>query len=219
MIPENLASTIDHTLLKPEATAAEVNRLCQEALEHRFHAVCVQPARVPLVVGQVGGKGVAICSVIGFPHGATSTAAKVAETRAAIGEGATEVDMVLNLGWLKDRDEQMVREDMAAVVRAARDQALVKVILETTKLTEPEIVQACEWACDCGAHFVKTSTGFGGGGATLEAVRLMKATVGDRCRVKASGGIRNRATALAMLEAGADRLGTSASVAIVAGVM
>jgi len=219
MILENLASTIDHTLLKPEATAAEVNRLCQEALEHRFHAVCVQPGRVPLVVGHVGGKGVAICSVIGFPHGATSTAAKVAETRAAIGEGATEVDMVLNLGWLKDRDEQMVREDMAAVVRAARDQALVKVILETAKLTEPEIAQVCEWACDCGAHFVKTSTGFGGGGATLEAVRLMKATVGDRCRVKASGGIRNRATALAMLEAGADRLGTSASVAIVAGVM
>jgi len=213
--PIMLASTIDHTLLAPEATATEISQLCHDAVEHQFHSVCVQPSRVPLAVEILAGSAVTVCTVVGFPHGATSTAAKVAETRAAIGDGAAEIDMVLNIGWLKDGDERRVQEDIRAVVQAAGAKALVKVILETAKLTDEEIRQACESACQAGAHFVKTSTGYGGGGATLEAVRLMKRTVDERCRIKASGGIRDRATALAMLEAGADRLGTSRSVAIV----
>ena len=209
---------IDHTLLKADAAQEDIRRLCAEAREHRFWSVCVNSSQVELAAGILAGSDVKICSVVGFPLGAMSLNAKAFETDDACRLGASEIDMVLAVGALKEGRDEYVADDIAAVVSVASEyDAIVKVILETCYLTKDEIVRACELACQAGAAFVKTSTGFGTGGATAEDVALMKKTVAGRARVKASGGIRDTATARRMIEAGADRLGTSASVAIVLG--
>lgn len=214
---ENIASTIDHTLLKPESTEAEIITLCQEAKEYNFATVCINPYWVTVAAEELLDSPVGITTVIGFPLGATSTFIKAAETRDAIAAGATEIDMVLNVGALKSQDEAAVLQDIKAVVQAASDQAAVKVILETGLLTDAEKIRACELAKEAGADFVKTSTGFGPGTATVEDIRLMRQTVGPNLGVKASGGVRDAATANAMIEAGATRIGASAGIAIVKG--
>lgn len=212
----NLAKTIDHTLLKPEARASDIEKLCREAGEHGFFSVCVNSSWVPLAVSLVQGSGVAVAAVTGFPLGAMNTAAKAFETERAVADGATEIDTVLHVGRLKQGDDAYILTDLQAVVGAAGGRA-VKVIFETCLLTDEEKERACRISVEAGAAFVKTSTGFSTGGATLEDVRLMHKTVAGRCAVKASGGIRDRAAALAMIEAGATRLGTSAGIAILAG--
>jgi deoxyribose-phosphate aldolase len=209
-----LASVIDHTLLRPEAEAREIDRLCDEALRFRFAAVCVQPRWVSRVARALGGSGVAVASVVAFPHGANVTALKVAETARARDDGATEIDVVADLSAIRAGDDAFVRAETAAVVEAARG-AGVKVILETTFWSPDRIAAAARAAVAGGAAFVKTSTGFNGGGATEEAVRAMRAAVGPTVGVKASGGIRTRVQAQAMLAAGASRLGASSSVALV----
>lgn len=213
---ENLAPFIDHTLLKPEATRADLQVLAQEAVRHGFASVCVNSANVSLMVQEVRGSNVKVCAVVGFPFGAMSTPAKAFEAWQAVADGADEIDMVLNIGALKDQDHARVSADIAAVVQAANS-APVKVILETSKLTEAEKTAACNIALAAGAAFVKTSTGFGGGGATVEDIALMRRLVGDKMGVKASGGVRDATTAQRMLDAGATRIGASASVAIVMG--
>lgn len=209
----SLAKTIDHTLLKAVGTEAQVRELCAEARKFGFASVCVNPVWVPLCARELAGSEVLVCTVIGFPLGANRSETKAAETRQAVAEGADEVDMVIHLGAAKAGDWKAVEEDIRAVVKAAGT-ARVKVIIETCYLTDDEKVKACEASLRAGAHFVKTSTGFGTGGATVEDVRLMKRTVGDRLQVKASGGIRTCEDALKMLEAGADRIGASSGVAI-----
>lgn len=210
-----LAKTIDHTLLKPTATAEQIRELCAEARANHFASVCVNPVWVPLVVKELSGSDVLTCTVIGFPLGASAKEVKAEEARLAVKQGAQEVDMVINIGALKGGDHRTVEEDIRAVVKAA-ERATVKVIIETCYLSDEEKRLACELARKAGAHFVKTSTGFGTGGATVEDVRLMKKVVGDTMKIKASGGIRSYHDAIAMLEAGADRIGTSSGVAIVA---
>lgn len=207
---------IDHTLLKPDAIAAMIDKLCAEAREHDFASVCVNPYWVKRSAELLAGTDVKVCTVIGFPLGANSTAAKAAETRDAIANGATEVDMVLNIGALKSGDLEAVKQDVAAVKEACGD-VLLKVILETGLLTEEEKVTACKLCVEAGADYVKTSTGFGPGGATVEDIALMRKTVGPEVGVKASGGVRDRAAALAMIEAGATRIGASSGIAIVNG--
>lgn len=216
MTSADLARTIDHTLLKPDATAAQIDRLCDEARAHDFAAVCVNPCWVARCAARLRGSRVAVCTVIGFPLGANETTVKAEEARRALAAGAAEVDMVVNLGALKGGDQAAVQDDIAAV-RAAAAGATLKVIIETALLTDAEKTTVCRLAVAAGADFVKTSTGFAAGGATAADVALMRAAVGPECGVKASGGIRDRAAALAMLAAGADRLGTSAGVAIVQG--
>lgn len=208
-----LASRIDHTILKADAMRAAVAKVVDEALAYRCASVCVNGKHVAYVAERLAGSPVLTCAVVGFPLGAMDSRAKAQETASVVAAGAREVDMVLDVGALKDGEDARVREDIAAVVAAAAG-APVKVILETCLLTHDEKVRACEAAVAAGAAFVKTSTGFSTGGATLDDVRLMRETVGTRCKVKASGGIRDLATALAMIEAGADRLGLSATVAI-----
>lgn len=210
-----LARMIDHTLLKPEATRSQIEHLCREALTYQFASVCVNPHWVPLAAELLKGSPVKVCTVIGFPLGATSTAAKAFEAADAIAHGAAEVDMVMNVGALKSGEEETVRKDIAAVVEAARGKALVKVILETGLLTREEKVEACQLAKAAGADFVKTSTGFGPGGATVEDIALMRETVGPAMGVKASGGVRDINATLAMIKAGATRIGASAGVSIV----
>lgn len=212
----NVNKYIDHTLLKPEATAEMIDKLCDEAKTYDFASVCVNPFWVKRAAERLAGTDVKVCTVIGFPLGATTRTVKAAETRDAIANGATEIDMVLNVGALKSGDLQTVKEDVAAVVEAAGG-VLVKVILETGLLTDEEKVTACQLCVEAGAHYVKTSTGFGPGGATVEDIALMRKTVGPDIGVKASGGVRDRATALAMIEAGATRIGASAGIAIVTG--
>jgi deoxyribose-phosphate aldolase len=211
-----LASMIDHTLLKAEATRPQIEKLCAEAAEYRFASVCVNPSWVPLCKQLLQGTPVKVCTVIGFPLGSTGTAAKAAEARAAVADGADELDMVINIGRLLDGDGDYVAEDVRGVVGAANVR-LVKSIIEICYLSDEQIVAACKLAVRAGAGFVKTSTGFGSGGATVEAVRLMRRTVGPDIGVKASGGIRTRKDALAMVNAGASRIGASAGVAIVEG--
>lgn len=205
----NLASYVDFTILKADATKSEVEALCKEAAENKFAAVCVNTYYVPLVKKLLEGSGVNTCCTIGFPLGAMSTESKECETRNAVEAGAEEVDMVINVGALKDGRDDIVLADIKAVVDAAHPKAAVKVIFETCLLNDEEKVRACNLSLEAGADFVKTSTGFSTGGATVEDVKLMKQTVGDRAKVKASGGIRSKETALAMIEAGASRLGTS----------
>ncbi|HOA42628.1 MAG TPA: deoxyribose-phosphate aldolase [Bacillota bacterium] len=206
---------IDHTLLKAEATEADIRKLCKEAIEYDFYAVCVNSCYVSLVSKELADSGVKVASVVGFPLGAAHTAAKVCETEIAVSEGADEIDMVLNIGALKEGRYNFVEDDIRAVVQAAaKGSAIVKVILETCLLTDDEVIKACQLAQNAGAAFVKTSTGFSTGGATAHHVKLMKDTVGDALQVKASGGIRDKSKALEMIEAGADRIGASASVAI-----
>ncbi|MGN7468595.1 deoxyribose-phosphate aldolase [Brevibacillus sp. SAFN-007a] len=207
---------IDHTLLKPEATQEMIDKLCAEAKEHAFMSVCVNPYWVKRSAELLAGTDVKVCTVIGFPLGANTTAVKVAETRDAIANGATEIDMVLNVGALKSGDLETVKQDVAAVKQAAGD-VLVKVILETGLLTDQEKEIACKLCVEAGADYVKTSTGFGPGGATVEDIALMRKTVGPDIGVKASGGVRDGEAALAMIEAGASRIGTSSGISIVTG--
>lgn len=209
-----LAQYIDHTLLKPDATAADIARLCDEARAHRFWSVCVHGDRVAQAAHLLEDSPVKVAAVVGFPLGACGADAKRYETETVIDLGAQEIDVVLNIGRLKDGDDRVVFRELRDVVEAA-ESLPVKVILETALLTEDEKRRACALVVESGAHFVKTSTGFGGGGATVEDVRLLRECVGPRFGVKASGGIRDRAAALAMIGAGATRLGTSAGVAIV----
>jgi deoxyribose-phosphate aldolase len=217
IIASEMAQYIDHTLLKPDAPLTAFDKLCEEAKKYGFKSVCVNSSRVPYVTKKLQGTKVLVCSVVGFPLGAMDSRAKAFETRRAIEEGAKEIDMVLNIGALKSHDLKLVEEDIRAVRRATRGATILKVILETHLLTEDEKIFACEIAKKAGADFVKTSTGFTGGGATVEDVALMRRVVGPKMGVKASGGIRDYATAIAMINAGATRLGTSASVAIVTG--
>lgn len=207
---------IDHTLLKANATRAQIEKLCDEALEYNFASVCVNTCWVPLAHEKLAGSEVKTCCVVGFPLGAMLTEAKAAETRLAVEAGADEVDMVINIGWLLDGEFDAVRDDIAAVVKAA-DGKCVKVIIEACLLTDEQKVKACELSVEAGATFVKTSTGFSTGGATVADVALMRKTVGDRCLVKAAGGIHTADEARAMVEAGADRLGCSAGIQIMAG--
>ena len=213
----DIAAAIDHTLLKPDATEAEIRKLCEEARQYVFASVCVNPSWVSTCAKLLAGSPVKVCTVIGFPLGATTSTAKSVETRDAIANGAREIDMVINVGALKSGDDELVRRDIEAVVGAAHGQALVKVILETALLSREEKIKACLLAKMAGADFVKTSTGFSSGGATVEDIALMRETVGPEMGVKASGGIRDRATAEAMVAAGATRIGASASVAIATG--
>ena len=213
--PRRVADFVDHTLLKAEATRAEVEKLCAEAKQHRFAAVCVNPTWVELCAQQLKGTEVAVATVIGFPLGATTMRTKAAEAREAVAAGARECDMVAAVGRLKSGEWHFVEDDIRAVVEAARP-GLVKVIIESSLLTPQEIVKVSALSKEAGAHFVKTSTGFhSSGGATTEAVRLMRLTVGDALGVKASGGVRDCQTALAMIASGANRIGTSSGVGMV----
>lgn len=211
----NLASYIDHTILKPEATKQDVLKLCEEAKQYGFASVCVNAYYTKLVADTLKDSEVKTCVVVGFPLGATFTEIKAHETELAIQNGADEVDMVINIGALKDKDYDTVEHDIKAVVDAAKGKAIVKVIIETCLLTEEEKVKACELSVKAGADFVKTSTGFSTGGATTEDVALMKKTVGNQALVKASGGVRDFKGAKAMIDAGADRIGASSGIKIV----
>lgn len=210
----SLAKYMDHTLLKPEATAADIDRVVAEARQYGTASVCVNPYWVARVAAGLAGSGVKTCTVIGFPLGATSTASKVAETRDATAHGAQEIDMVINIGELKAGNDDAVRSDISAVANAAHEAgALLKVIIETCLLSDEEKRRACKLSV-AGADFVKTSTGFSTGGATTADITLMRETVGPELGVKASGGIRTLEAAIAMIEAGATRLGVSAAVSI-----
>ncbi|RKN86981.1 deoxyribose-phosphate aldolase [Paenibacillus ginsengarvi] len=212
-----LPSYIDHTLLKAEATPEAVLKLCDEARQYGFYSVCVNSGYVADCVRYLAGSGVRVSAVVGFPLGASCSDVKAYEAARAAELGATDIDMVLAVGRLLAGDETYVRDDIRAVVEAVRGKAIVKVILETGLLNEEQKRTACRLAEEAGAHFVKTSTGFGPGGATVEDVKLMRAAVSPDIQVKASGGVRDLATALAMIEAGATRLGTSSGVAIMNG--
>jgi len=212
------AKYCDHTVLKPETTRKTVEQFCNEAKEYGFASVCVNPTHVRYVSSLLKGSGVKTCAVIGFPLGANTPFVKGVEARDAIMNGAEEVDMVINIGALKDGDYDLVSQDIKAVVDAAAGQAIVKVIIETSALTDQEKIKACLLAKNAGADFVKTSTGFGKGGATVEDVLLMKKTVGENVQVKASTGINSREDADKMIKAGAVRLGTSKGIAIVKGI-
>lgn len=211
-----LAKLIDHTLLKPEAGQAELRRWAEEARAHGFCSVCVNPVNVAQVAGLLGGSGVRTCSVVGFPLGATTPEAKAFETAQAVRDGADEIDMVINIGALRDGRLDEVRADIAAV-RAACPGRVLKVIIETCLLDEAQKRTACRLAVEAGADFVKTSTGFSSGGATEADIALMRAEVGPRIGVKASGGVRTLAQAQAMIAAGATRIGASSGVALISG--
>lgn len=204
----------DHTILNPEATEADVLKVCEEAKQYEFASVCVNSCYTALVADALEDTDIDVCTVVGFPLGSMSTKAKVAETEAAIEDGANEIDMVMNIGALKEGQDDFVLYDIQQIKKACGEEVMLKVIIETCLLTDDEKKRACQIAVEAGANYVKTSTGFSKGGATVADVRLMKETVGDDALVKASGGIRDYATAKAMIEAGADRLGTSATVAI-----
>ena len=207
---------IDHTNLKPSATQEDIRRLCAEAKAQHFASVCVSPIQVDLAKSELAGSDVKVCTVIGFPSGAHTTEAKAFEAADAVRRGCDEVDMVIAIGALREGRTQYVLEDIKAVVQASQGRC-VKVILETALLTDEQIVTATKLSCQAGAHFVKTCTGFAGGGATVEHVKLMKQHVSDGVLVKASGGIKDYQTALALVQAGADRLGTSSGMQIVQG--
>ena len=210
---ENIAKKIDHTLLKASATGADIRRICAEAREYGFASVCVNSCHAKLVTRELQGTDVKTCCVVGFPLGAMSSAAKAFEARCAVSDGASEIDMVINVGALKEGNDDFVREDIRAVVEAAAP-AIVKVIIETCLLTDEEKVKACELSRKAGAAFVKTSTGFSTGGANVHDVALMRRTVGESLRVKASGGIHTPAQARELIEAGADRIGASNGIAL-----
>lgn len=215
MDKKTIAAMIDHTLLKPEATPAQIEKLCTEAAEYHFASVCVNPVYIPLAARLLKGTGVKVCCVVGFPLGAIAPEQKAAEAASCAAMGAEELDMVIHVGAAKVGDWALVQRDIEGVVKAAAGHT-VKVIIETCLLTDEEKVKACEAAKAAGAHFVKTSTGFSTGGATTHDIALMRKTVGPEMGVKASGGIRDYETAMAMIEAGANRIGASAGIAIVA---
>ncbi|MFE8696739.1 deoxyribose-phosphate aldolase [Cytobacillus sp. FJAT-53684] len=214
----NVARMIDHTLLKADATKEQIEKICVEAKEYNFASVCVNPAWVKVSAEILQGTEVKVCTVIGFPLGASTPETKAFETKNAIENGATEVDMVINIGALKGGDLELVERDIRAVVDAAKGKALTKVIIETCLLTEEEKVTACELSVKAGADFVKTSTGFSTGGATAEDIALMRKTVGPDIGVKASGGVRSAEDAEMMINAGATRIGASSGAAIVKGL-
>ena len=217
MNKKDLARMIDHTSLKPEATDKEIEKLCKEALEYNFASVCVNPAMVEKATSMLKDSDVKVCTVIGFPLGATTTEVKVFETEDVIKKGATEVDMVINVGKLKEGNLEYVKNDIESVVNAAKGKALTKVIIETCLLTDEEKITACKLSKEAGADFVKTSTGFSTGGATASDIKLMRETVGPDLGVKASGGVRSLEDAMTMIENGATRIGASASIAICEG--
>lgn len=210
----NLSKYIDHTILKANATKADIEHLCAEAAEHKFASVCINPFWVPLSAKALKGSGVAVCTVIGFPLGANESAVKAFEAELAVKEGADEVDMVINIGALKSGLLDIVESDIKAVRGACKGKVL-KVIIETSYLTDEEKKTACRISTECGADFVKTSTGFSDRGATVEDVKLMAAASGANVKVKASGGVKTKEDALKMIEAGASRLGTSSGIKIV----
>ncbi|NDL68666.1 deoxyribose-phosphate aldolase [Anaerotalea alkaliphila] len=218
MTKRELAARIDHTILKQDASREQIRQLCGEAVRYGFASVCINPCHVPLAVELLEGTGVPVCTVVGFPLGANRTGVKVFETETAVAQGAREIDMVVNVGALKERDADFVREEIRAVVAAAGGKALVKVILETCLLTDGEKVLGARLCMEAGADFVKTSTGFSTGGATPDDVALLHETVAPALSVKASGGIRTTRDALEMIARGADRIGASASVSIVEGL-
>ncbi len=217
MNKNELSKFIDHTVLKAETSEKAVEKVCKEALEYKFASVCINPCNVKLASKLLEGSEVKVCTVIGFPLGANTSKVKAFETEDAIANGAHEVDMVINIGKLKDKDYDYVREDIKAVVNAAKGKALTKVIIETCLLTDEEKVKACELAKEAGADFVKTSTGFSTGGATPADIKLMRETVGPDMGVKASGGVRNIDDAEAVIKNGATRIGASSSIDIVEG--
>ncbi|WP_264189887.1 deoxyribose-phosphate aldolase [Bacillus carboniphilus] len=208
---------IDHTALKADTTSEQIEKLCEEAKQYNFASVCVNPTWIEKASGLLAGSNVDVCTVIGFPLGSNTPEVKAFETKDAIEKGATEVDMVINIAALKDKNYDLVEKDIRSVVEAAKGQALTKVIFETCLLTKDEIVKACELSVKAGADYVKTSTGFSTGGATVEDIKLMRETVGPKIGVKASGGVRDRKGALEMIEAGATRIGASSGIAIVSG--
>ena len=214
MEKNQVKSIIDHTVLKAEATESQVKKLCTEAIEHNFAAVCINPCFVKLAKDMLKESSVKVCTVIGFPLGASTPKTKAFETKDAIENGAEEVDMVINIGKLKDKDYNYVKEDIKSVVDAAKDKAIVKVILETALLTNEEIEKASILSKEAGADFIKTSTGFSTRGASVEDIIIMRKAVGDSLKIKASGGIKTYEDAKKMIENGADRLGTSSSVEI-----
>ncbi|MBU0505595.1 deoxyribose-phosphate aldolase [bacterium] len=215
-VDQKVASMIDHTLLKPDATKEELTILCKEAMEYGFATCCVNSSNIPFCARLLRGSSVKPIAVVGFPLGAASTQSKVFESREAIRNGAEEIDMVINIGAIKDRDYQLVYEDILKVVEASKPKK-VKVIIETSSLTDEEKVIACALSKAANAAFVKTSTGFAGGGATVHDIELMRKVVGNDMEVKASGGVRTKEDADAMIKAGANRIGASASVSIVTG--
>ncbi|MCV9884905.1 deoxyribose-phosphate aldolase [Metabacillus halosaccharovorans] len=212
-----IANMIDHTALKADTTRDVIEKLCQEATEYQFASVCVNPTWVETAAQLLKNSEVKVCTVIGFPLGANTPETKAFETMDAIEKGATEVDMVINIGALKDKNDDLILKDIKAVVDAANGKALTKVIIETSLLTEEEKVRACELSVKAGADFVKTSTGFSTGGATVEDISLMRKTVGPTIGVKASGGVRDTEGAEALIKAGATRIGASSGVAIIKG--
>lgn len=205
---------IDHTLLKQEASYKQIKKLCEEAIEYKFKSVCVNPCRVLQAYNIVKNTDVLVCAVTGFPLGAATTNSKCAEACEAIENGANEIDMVINIGAVKDKDWEYVKNDIRSVVEGINERAVLKVILETCLLSENEIEKACLICLEAGADFVKTSTGFSKGGALIDDIKLMRKTVGDNMGVKASGGVSDYNKAVAMIEAGASRIGTSAGVSI-----
>lgn len=213
----NIARMIDHTVLKAFSTEEDVKKICKEAKEYNFFSVCINPTNIELAKKELDGSDVKVCTVIGFPLGANTPEVKAFETKDAIEKGADEVDMVINIGALKDKKYDYVLNDIKSVVDAANKKALVKVIIETCYLTDEEKKIACELSVKAGADFVKTSTGFGTGGSTPEDIKLMREVVGPNIGVKASGGVRNQQDAKAVIEAGCSRIGASASVSIVKG--
>lgn len=211
----NIASMIDHTILKADTTIEQVKKICDEAKEYKFKSVCVNSCYTKFVSDELKGSGVLVCTVVGFPLGTMDSKAKAFETARAIELGANEIDMVINIGALKDKNYDLVLKDIKEVVETAKDKAIVKVIIEACLLTEEEKIKACELSVEAGADFVKTSTGFSTGGATVEDIKLMRKVVGPQIGVKASGGVRTTEDALKFIEAGANRIGASASIAIV----
>lgn len=214
----NIASYIDHTLLKAESTKEQVVQLCKEAAEYEFASVCVNPSYVETAAAELKDSKVKVCTVIGFPLGASTSAVKAFETKDAIEKGAEEIDMVVNIGAIKSGDSELVKKDIEAVVEAAKGKAIVKVIIEASLLTDEEKVLASRLSKEAGADFVKTSTGFSTGGATVEDVKLMRETVGADLGVKASGGVRSLEDVQAMIDAGASRIGASSGVQIMQGL-
>ena len=217
ILPSDLAKYIDHTLLKPEATAEQIDQLCAEAKQYGFYSVCVNTTWASRCARNLSGSPVKVCVVVGFPLGAMNSRSKHYEARHAIEDGANEIDMVMNIGALKSRELKLVKDDVLWVLRACGQRAKLKVIIETALLTDEEIVLACQICKEAGAHFVKTSTGFSTAGAKPEHVALMKRTVGEHAEVKAAGGVRTFDDAVAMIKAGATRLGTSGGIKIISG--
>lgn len=214
---QNIANIIDHTVLKAFSSKEDVIKVCNEAKEYGFFSVCINPTHIELAKKELEGSAVKVCTVIGFPLGANTSEVKAFETKDAIAKGAHEVDMVINIGALKDKNYYLVYNDIKAVVDAANKQALVKVIIETCYLTDEEKKIACELSVKAGADYVKTSTGFGTGGSTPEDIKLMRDVVGPNIGVKASGGVRTTEDAIKVIDAGASRIGASASISIATG--